>query len=87
MFSGYGISLVLFVLALRNLGTARTRAYFSNAPFVGATISLIVLQKNPPLSFFVAAILMGIGIWLHLTENHDHEHTHEPLEHEHSHIH
>lgn len=86
-FSGYGLSLVLFVLALRHLGTARTGAYFSTAPFVGATVSLIMLQENPPLSFWIAVILMGIGIWLHLTEEHNHEHTHEPLEHEHSHVH
>ena len=85
--AGYGISLTLFVLALRNLGTARTGAYFSVAPFVGAAISIPLLGDRPTINFFVAAALMGLGIWLHLTERHSHEHDHEALSHEHSHVH
>lgn len=84
---GYGLSLVLFVLALRNLGTARTGAYFSVAPFFGAVVSLLLLHENPSLLFWIAGGLMGTGIWLHLTERHEHEHTHEIMEHEHEHIH
>lgn len=38
-FFGYGVSLVPFVLALRSLGTVRTGAYFSTAPFLGAAVS------------------------------------------------
>jgi drug/metabolite transporter (DMT)-like permease len=86
-FLGYGLSLVLFVMALRNLGTARAGAYFSAAPFCGAALSLLMLQENPSVIFWVAAILMGIGIWIHLTENHTHEHSHEEMEHEHLHYH
>jgi drug/metabolite transporter (DMT)-like permease len=86
-FCGYGLSLVMFVLALRHLGTARTGAYFSAAPFVGAAISLVMLAENPGLVFWAAAALMGAGIWLHLTEKHEHEHTHEPMLHTHSHSH
>jgi drug/metabolite transporter (DMT)-like permease len=85
--SGYGLSLVMFVLALRHLGTARTGAYFSAAPFVGAALSLIMLGESPGLVFWIAAALMGAGIWLHLTESHEHEHTHEPLDHTHAHRH
>ena len=85
--AGYGISLTLFVLALRNLGTARTGAYFSVAPFVGAAISIPLLGDRPTINYFVAAALMGLGIWLHLTERHSHEHDHEALSHEHSHVH
>lgn len=85
--AGYGLSLVFFVLALRNLGTARTGAYFSVAPFFGATISLLLLQEHPALSFWVAGALMGIGIWLHLTEHHEHDHTHEEMQHGHEHVH
>jgi drug/metabolite transporter (DMT)-like permease len=84
---GYGFSLTLFVLALRNLGTARTGAYFSIAPFVGAVISILLLGDRPTTSFFLAAALMCIGVWLHLTERHDHEHDHEAMSHEHSHVH
>lgn len=86
-FSGYGLSLVLFVLALRHLGTARTGAYFSAAPFAGAVLSLIVLGESPSMLFWFAALLMGIGIYLHLTEHHSHWHEHEPMEHAHSHTH
>lgn len=84
---GYGISLVMFVLALRHLGTARTGAYFSAAPFVGAAISLAMLKEIPEPGFWLAAVLMGAGIWLHLTERHAHEHTHEPQNHDHAHRH
>ena len=86
-FFGYGVSLTLFVLALRHIGTARTGAYFSIAPFVGAAISILVLGDKPTISFGVAAVLMAIGVWLHLTERHEHLHRHEPMEHEHLHYH
>jgi drug/metabolite transporter (DMT)-like permease len=84
---GYGFSLVMFVLALRGLGTARTGAYFSTAPFIGAAIALLVFGESTGLAFWVAAALMGLGVWLHLTETHAHDHVHEPMEHEHPHSH
>lgn len=84
---GYGISLVFFVLALRGLGTARTGAYFSTAPFIGSAVSLLLLGETATTSFWIASALMGVGVWLHLTETHEHAHTHEPLEHLHVHIH
>lgn len=86
-FVGYGLSLVLFVLALRNLGTARTGAYFSTAPFAGAMLSFLLLGDAPGAFFWAAAALMGIGVWLHLTEHHEHEHTHEVMGHSHEHTH
>ena len=84
---GYGVSLVMFVLALRGLGTARTGAYFSTAPFIGALIALPLLREPVTPVFWMACVLMGVGVWLHLTERHEHSHTHEPLEHEHRHSH
>lgn len=81
---GYGFSLVMFVLALRGLGTARTGAYFSTAPFVGALIALLVLGESAGPQFWVAALLMAVGVWLHLTEKHAHEHEHGPLDYEHT---
>jgi drug/metabolite transporter (DMT)-like permease len=84
---GYGISLILFVLALRGLGTARTGAYFSTAPFIGAAISIVLLGEPTGGLFWLSAFLMAIGVWIHLTEHHEHEHHHESLEHEHGHIH
>ena len=86
-FLGYGVSLVLFVLALRGLGSARTGAYFSTAPFLGAVISIMVLGESVSLMFMLAAALMAVGVWIHLMENHTHEHQHERLEHEHRHAH
>jgi drug/metabolite transporter (DMT)-like permease len=84
---GYGLSLVLFVLALRGLGTARTGAYFSTAPFIGAAISVVLLGETTGKLFWLAACLMAVGVWIHLTEHHEHEHHHEPLDHDHSHTH
>lgn len=86
-FLGYGLSLTLFVLALRTLGTARTGAYFSVAPLVGVIISFILWPENPGLLFWPAAALMALGVWLHLRERHAHEHTHEAMEHSHRHVH
>ena len=86
-FLSYGVSLVLFVLSLRRLGTARTGAYFSTAPFVGAALSLALFRERPGIFFIVAAPLMAVGVWLHLTEHHEHEHRHETMDHEHPHVH
>jgi drug/metabolite transporter (DMT)-like permease len=84
---GYGISLVLFVVALRHLGTARTGAYFSVAPFFGAALALHVLKESPTATFWIAGALMAAGVWLHLTERHAHAHVHEPMQHAHPHGH
>jgi drug/metabolite transporter (DMT)-like permease len=85
-FVGYGLSLTLFVLALRNLGTARTGAYFSLAPFIGAALAVAL---GAPLTgtLLLAGLLMGAGVWLHLTENHAHRHRHVRMQHEHWHVH
>jgi drug/metabolite transporter (DMT)-like permease len=84
---GYGVSLTCFVLALRHLGTARTGAYFSLAPFVGAGLSLLIFQEAVSFVFLAAAALMGVGVWLHLTERHEHMHEHEEMFHDHRHVH
>jgi len=86
-FFGIGISLVFFMLGLRHLGTARTGAYFSLAPFAGATLSILMLGDAITLGLVIAGILMAIGLWLHLAERHEHEHVHEEVEHEHRHVH
>ncbi|AOI67835.1 hypothetical protein WS51_29750 [Burkholderia territorii] len=84
---GYGISLVLFVVALRHLGSARTGAYFSVAPLFGVVLSLLIWPALPSVTFWIAAALMACGIWLHVRERHEHEHAHERLEHTHRHRH
>ena len=85
--AGYGLSLVFFILALRDLGTARTGAYFAVAPFFGAVLALAFLGETAGAAFWGAAALMAAGVWLHLAERHEHEHQHEALEHEHEHVH
>jgi drug/metabolite transporter (DMT)-like permease len=82
----YGASLAMFVVALRHLGTARTGAYFSVAPFCGALLALM-FGEPVTASLVVAGLLMAFGVWLHLSERHQHEHSHEALEHEHEHVH
>jgi drug/metabolite transporter (DMT)-like permease len=86
-FFGYGLSLVLFVLALRSLGTARTGAYFSTAPFLGAILSVLLWHEPVTVTLLAAGGLMAFGVWLHLTERHLHEHTHDQLSHSHRHTH
>jgi drug/metabolite transporter (DMT)-like permease len=85
--AGYGVSLVLFVVALRNLGSARTGAYFSVAPLFGVTLSLILWPDIPGPLFWVAAALMVLGVWLHIRERHEHAHTHVVMDHNHRHRH
>jgi drug/metabolite transporter (DMT)-like permease len=86
-FLSYGVSLVLFVLALRNLGTARTAAYFSTAPFIGAVLAVGLFSEPITGRLVAAGVLMGIGLYLHLREQHAHEHSHVEMEHEHRHVH
>jgi drug/metabolite transporter (DMT)-like permease len=86
-FVGYGVSLALFVFALRHLGTARTGAYFSTAPFLGTLAAVVFLQEPVTAQLLAAGLLMGTGVWLHLTEHHEHEHAHAPMEHAHPHVH
>ncbi|CAM8649907.1 RhaT Permeases of the drug/metabolite transporter (DMT) superfamily [Oxalobacteraceae bacterium] len=86
-FFSYGTSLTLFVVALRHLGTARTGAYFSVAPFFGALMALALLHEPVTVALLLGGTLMAVGVALHLTERHVHEHMHEPLEHTHAHAH
>lgn len=85
-FFAYGVSLTLFVRALRDLGTARAGAYFAVAPFFGAAFA-VLLGDPITVTLILAAALMALGVWLHLTEHHAHEHDHDPLEHAHMHDH
>lgn len=84
---GYGVSLVLFVLALRGLGAARAGAYFSTAPFMGAAIAVLAFGEHASPMLWLAAVLMGAGVWLHLQERHEHMHAHSPITHTHRHVH
>ena len=85
--AAYGLSLVLFVLALREIGAARTGAYYASAPFIGAILAVLALGEPATIQLALAGLLMLAGLWLHLTEYHVHEHEHPPLAHTHAHRH
>jgi drug/metabolite transporter (DMT)-like permease len=83
----YGVSLVLYIRALRKLGTSRTGNYFSLAPFVGAIVSVVLWREPVTLPLLAAGLFMAVGLWLHFAEHHAHWHTHEAIDHEHMHVH
>lgn len=85
-FLAYGVSLALFVIGLRHLGTARTGAYFSVAPFFGAMLA-VLMGESATIQLLIAGTLMALGTWLHLTERHEHKHIHKEMMHSHEHIH
>jgi drug/metabolite transporter (DMT)-like permease len=84
---GYGVSLMLFVSALRALGAARTGAFFAVGPFVGVVVAIAVLGDAVPSLLLPASVLMGIGVYIHIFEHHEHRHVHDPVTHTHMHAH
>ncbi len=82
----YGVSLVLFILALGELGSARTGAFFTLGPFVGAALSVLLLSESPDLLLVPAGAFMALGAYLLLTERHAHPHRHERVVHTHVHV-
>ncbi len=84
-FLGYGASLVLFVLGLRHLSTARTGACFSLAPFIGPLLAMVLLDEPLTIRLLATGLLMGLGLWLHLAERHEHDPVHAPIRHKHPH--
>lgn len=83
----YGASLLLYILALRHLGSARAAAHFGAAPFIGAALSALILREPVTLALAAACALMLAATWLTLSERHAHDHVHEPMEHAHLHVH
>jgi len=85
--TGYGLSLRLYLRAQREIGAARTGSIFAVAPFVGAAVARLMGDHTAGRWAAGAALLFGLGVYLHLTEAHRHQHTHQPLDHEHAHRH
>lgn len=83
----YGVSIVLFIRSLRELGAARVAAYFATAPLAGAVAAVVVLREGLRGLDVAAMVLMVAGVTLLLGETHAHEHTHEAMEHDHAHSH
>ncbi len=86
-FLSIGVSLVLYIVALRHLGAARTAAHYSTAPFIGAAAAFVLLGEPFTPTFAAALALMVIATWLVLTERHEHQHSHAAMEHDHLHVH
>jgi drug/metabolite transporter (DMT)-like permease len=86
-FIGYGMSIVLHLLAVRQVGVARQAAYFATAPFIAALASIPILGERLGTVELGAGALMAAGTVLLLRARHDHRHEHETLEHDHSHVH
>jgi drug/metabolite transporter (DMT)-like permease len=83
----YGLSIVLFIRAMRTLGASRACAFLGTAPFLGALFSFVLFRETAGTLFFVSLPIMMIGAALLLNEKHSHKHLHETLDHEHRHSH
>ncbi|MBC7690252.1 MAG: EamA family transporter [Methylotenera sp.] len=83
----YGVSLVLFVKALREIGSARASTYFAAGPFFGMVAALFFLGEHPSSFQWLSAVFMAAGLWALYGERHSHVHQHEPLRHSHAHTH
>ena len=86
-FLGYGLSVYFYVRAQRDLGAARTSAYYAVAPFAGVFFSFLIYRTGVDFKFFLAFALMTVGAYFAVTETHKHKHLHKKIKHEHSHIH
>ncbi len=85
--TGYGASLVVYLLAQRRLGAARTGSIFGLAPFIGAALAFAAGEREAGWLTAIGAACFGVGIWIHAREPHAHAHVHAPIEHEHGHRH
>lgn len=86
-FFSYGLSIVLFVFAMRSLGSARTSAFFGTAPFIGTILAFILYNDKLNTIFFISLPLMILGTVFLLNDDHKHLHIHESIKHEHRHSH
>lgn len=68
-FVAYGLSIFFYVTAQRELGAAKTSAFYAFAPFVGALLSLIIFLELPQINFYIAILLMGIGSYFASTSS------------------
>ena len=91
-FFAYGLSIFFYIYAQRDLGAARTSAYYAIAPFIGVGLSLIIFREIPTFSFVIALVIMIIGTYFASIEQHSHtvithEHSHRHEDGYHSHLH
>ena len=100
-FVAYGLSINFYIKAQKDLGAAKTSAYYSIAPFLGVFFGIVLLREVPGIQFYVGLFIMIVAtvlmikdtIELQHTHEHVHVHTHEHRHgelihtHEHEHIH
>lgn len=100
-FIAYGLSINFYIMAQKDLGAAKTSAYYSIAPFLGVAFSMLFLGERPEMQFYAALVIMIVStvimikdsIELQHTHQHEHTHTHEHRHgdivhtHQHTHIH
>lgn len=100
-FVAYGLSINFYIKAQKNLGAAKTSAYYSIAPFLGVLFGVLLLRERPGMQFYIGLAIMVAAtvlmikdtISLQHTHEHNHIHTHEHRHgelvhsHEHEHIH
>jgi drug/metabolite transporter (DMT)-like permease len=84
---GYGTSLRLYLQAQRRIGAGRTGSIFATAPFIGAVAAYALGDGSADWTTLAAGTLVGMGIYLHVTERHGHDHVHVAIDHEHAHGH
>ena len=63
-FVAYGLSIYFYVYAQRDLGAAKTSAYYAIAPFIGVALSFIIFREIPGVLFFIALAIMIAGTWM-----------------------
>lgn len=90
-FVAYGLSIHFYIMAQKNLGAAKTSAYYSVAPFLGVVFSFLFLSERPGIQFYTALVIMIISTYLMVKDTislqHTHEHAHGDIVHTHIHTH
>lgn len=81
-FVSYGLSIHFYIMAQKDLGAAKTSAYYSIAPFLGVAFGMLILGERPGIQFYVALVVMIISTYFMIKDTIELQHTHE-----HSHVH
>ena len=90
-FVAYGLSIYFYVSAQKELGAAKTSAYYSVAPFLGVAFGMLILGERPAVQFYIAVAVMIISTYFMVKDTielqHTHEHRHGDMVHTHEHKH
>ena len=81
-FVAYGLSIHFYIMAQKDLGAAKSSAYYSIAPFLRGAFSMLLLNERPSIQFYVALIIMIISTYFMVQDTIELQHTHE-----HEHVH